>query len=146
MPFDIFAWKTTSFSFVVIVYLCILLNIESWPFSDFRVFQNQFHPERVGSCRLAIEENGVERWLFTGAEAYKNNQINHVFIMNQSQIKYDDFKNLSHYFLGYKCSSRVANTIRLKKLKLTCKDRFCNDILPIREVIHQMEIPLCSNH
>ncbi len=145
MPFNLFDWKSTSSTFVVIVYLSILLNIESWPFSDFRVYQSQFHPERVGSYRLSIEENGVERWLFTDAQAYKNNQINHVFIMNKSQIKYEDFKSLSEYFWGQKCSSNKTHTIRLKKLKIKCKDLYCNDILPLHEVVHQLDIPLCSN-
>jgi hypothetical protein len=42
---------------------CVLLRVESWPFSDYRVFENRNHPEKVVVFRPAVvDEAGELHW------------------------------------------------------------------------------------
>ena len=36
-----------SFTYLGVLFFCIFARIESWPFSDYRVFQHHNHPEHV---------------------------------------------------------------------------------------------------
>lgn len=135
-----------SVLFLVVIYLCVLFEIESWPFSDFRVYQGRFHPERVSSYRLAVRNQSREKWLFEGVRAKRNNVINHIFAMMQGEITQENFERVASYEINKYCMSESENWdfVALKKITLVCLDRECEKVQDQHQELYQMRVQPCT--
>ncbi len=79
------------FSYLVVFLGCILLQIESWPFSDFGVYKNYTHPSDTEIYRLAIiSDTKSPRWLFSKKEAVYNKFLHDplIFMSESERLKW----------------------------------------------------------
>lgn len=122
--------KAVFFGLVVIFYGVIFARIEHWPFSDWRVFEFTYHPDRVYVFSLEIEsqnsrnilnEVGVSPVSFnvTTYRAYAKEDFNEVNKIINSIKELPKFKALLE---KEKCPCRL--NLIINKVKSHSKNHF----------------------
>lgn len=89
--------------YIAALLICIVFRIESWPFSDFRVFVRHQVSTEVIVYRLGFfNQQGKREWLYTGSKSRKNKHFSSVLKHRLPHEKREVTDYLKKYVPGLK--------------------------------------------
>lgn len=133
--------RLAAYLFVFALFAAVVFRVEFWPLSDFRLFAGGTHPENKATYRLAVVHKGEERWLFAGADARRNNHMDHLFQnVARREPAVNALPEVAHDY-GHLACERGADFVRLYEFRFRCPNPECQGIEIERRLLGEVEAP-----
>ena len=133
--------------FLAGIYGSIFFQFESWPWSDFRVYKSQSHPNFTSAYRFLLKNNEKERWIFSGQQVWRNNAINHVAKMFKKDFPEREFEKIFNDQKSELCHQRFrwAKEVIFKKRFVKCKNPDCDGVIVESTELFRRPMPRCQD-